>query len=70
MNFPLEYPLFRSLYWLINTAGVGGLVAISLGLASSFSALLALRWIKRGAEADEKETFAYPTPTLLGHEHE
>lgn len=70
MNFPMEYPLFRFLYWLINTAGIGGLIAILLGLASTLSALLTLRWIKEGARAQERETYAYPTPTLLGHEHE
>lgn len=70
MNFPLEYPIFRFLYWLINTAGLGGIVALILGLGSSLSALLTLRWIRRGAEANEPETYTYPTPTLLGHDHE
>lgn len=70
MNFPLEYPLFRFLYWLINTPGLGGFVAILLGLGSTVSALLALRWIRQGAEVAEAETYTYPTPTLLGHKHE
>lgn len=70
MDFLLQYPLFRFLYWVINTAGIGGLIAVSLGTGSALSALLTLRWIKRGADADESETYAYPTPTLLGHGHE
>ncbi len=70
MNFPIEYPLFRFLYWLINTPGLGGIAAIMLGLGSTLSALLTLRWIRQGAEVAEPETYTYPTPTLLGHEHE
>ena len=70
MNFPMEYPLFRFLYWLINTPGVGGIAAILLGLGSTLSAFLTLRWIRQGAEVAELETYTYPTPTLLGHEHE
>jgi hypothetical protein len=27
----------------------------------------ALRWIARGAQADEPVTYAYPTPTLHDH---
>jgi len=67
MNFPLEIPIFQFFYWLVNTAGLGGLavgliVVISVGAYGS-----ALRWIARGAQADELETYAYPTPAL--HEH-
>lgn len=68
--FPLEYPLFRFFYWLINTAGVGGLTAILLGAGSLTAYLLTLRWITRGAEADEVQTYAYPTHTLLEHDQE
>jgi hypothetical protein len=39
------------------------------GAAAVFD-LLTLRWIKRGAEANESETYAYPTPALLDHECE
>lgn len=70
MNFPMEYPLFRWLYWLINSVGVGGLTALILGIGSALAYLLTLRWIKEGAEADEFETYTYPTPALLGHEGE
>lgn len=70
MNFPMEYPIFRFLYWLINTPGLGGLLALALGVGSTLSALVTLRWIRRGAEVNEPETYTYPTPTLLGHDHE
>lgn len=70
MNFPMEYPLFRFFYWLINTAGLGGIVATLLGGGSLAIYLLTLRWIKQGAEADERDTYAYPTPALHSHESE
>lgn len=61
MNFPMDNPIYRLVYWFLNTPGVGGLgvgfiVAACLG---SFAA--ALRWIVRGAQADEPATYAYPT---------
>jgi hypothetical protein len=67
MQFPLDNPIFQFFYWLVNTPGLGGLivgliVVVSLGAASG-----ALRWIAHGAQVDELETFAYPTPAL--HEH-
>lgn len=68
MGFPLEYPIFEFLYWLINTAGLGGLAAILLGVGSLTAYLLTLRWIMRGAEADEIHTYTYPTHTLLEHD--
>jgi hypothetical protein len=67
MNFPLEYPLFRFLYWLINTDGVGGITAILVGLGSVSAYFMMVRWIASGSQADESEAYAYPTPTLLGH---
>lgn len=67
MNFPLDRPVFQFLYWLVNTAGLGGL-AVGLIVIVSLSAYgSALRWIARGAQADEPEEYAYPTPAL--HEH-
>lgn len=67
MNFPMEYPIFRLFYLLINTAGLGGIAAILLGIGSITASLLTLRWIRRGAEAPERETYAYPTPALHRH---
>ena len=68
MNFPLEYPFFRFLFWFINTAGIGGLFILLLsgGLATAF--LLTVRWVVMGSRKDEPAQFVYPTPTLLGHQ--
>lgn len=68
MNFPMEYPLFRFFYWLINTAGIGGIVATFLGVSSITAYVLTLRWIKGGANVEERETYAYPTPALHRHD--
>jgi len=67
MRFPLDNPIFQFFFWLVNTPGLGGLfvsliVIIWVGAAGS-----ALRWIARGAQADETETYAYPTPALHAH---
>ena len=67
MRFPLDNPFLEFLYWLLNTPGLGGLIVgliviIWIGAAGS-----AVRWIARGALADEPETYPYPTPAL--HEH-
>ena len=67
MNFPLEYTLFSFFYWLVNTAGVGGVLVGLLGGGSLLAYFLTLRWISRGANVEEKEVYAYPTPALLGH---
>jgi hypothetical protein len=66
VNFP-DTPVFQFFYWLVNTPGLGGvavglIVIISVGAVGS-----ALAWIARGAQANEPETYAYPTPAL--HEH-
>ena len=68
MNFPMEDPIFRFIYWLLNTAGIGGISVLLLigGLVSTFA--LVLRWVTRGAQADEPEQYAFPTPTLVKHE--
>ena len=67
MNFPMEYPIFRFFYLLINTAGLGGIAAMLLGVGSISASLLMLRWIRRGADAPEPETYAYPTSALHRH---
>ena len=67
MNFPMEYPVFRFLYWLINTAGIGGIAVTLLigGLVTTY--LLVLRWIVLGAHAAEDEQYTFPTSSLIGH---
>lgn len=67
MNFPLDNPIFQFFYWLVNTAGLGGLIVGLIVIISVSAYGSALRWIARGAQADELETYAYPTPAL--HEH-
>lgn len=67
MNFPLENPIFQFFYWLVNTAGLGGLAVALIVITSVAAGGSALRWIARGAQADEPEEYAYPTPAF--HEH-
>ena len=67
MNFP-DTTLTEFLYWLINTPTVGGIAVAIVGGGSVLAYGLTLRWIVRGGEADERETYAYPTPALHGHE--
>ncbi len=63
MNFP-ESSFFDWLYTLINTPGGGSIVAMLLAVSILIAVTLMLRWIARGAEADEPEEYAYPTPAL------
>jgi hypothetical protein len=64
MNFPLENPAFSFFYWLVNTPGIGGLVVtLFVGLSIAIYSLT-IRWIQRGADANEDETYSYPTPAL------
>lgn len=65
MNFPLDNPIMQFFYWLVNTPGIGGFIALLLGSSSILVYTLMLRWIKRGGEIkDEVETYTYPTPGL------
>ena len=63
MNIP-ESSLLDWLYTLINTPGVGSLIVVLLATGMLIAVALMLRWIARGAEADEPEEYAYPTPAL------
>ncbi len=67
MDFPFDTPVVRFLHSLINTAGIGGIAVGLLATLGLISAGGAIRWIIRGDQADELETYAYPTPAL--HEH-
>ncbi len=64
MNFPMQYPVFQFFYWLVNTAGLGGIAVAFVGGGSVLAYFFTLRWIRGGADADERETYTYPTPTL------
>ncbi|MBI3958891.1 MAG: hypothetical protein HY328_08780 [Chloroflexi bacterium] len=67
MNFPMDNPFFQFLFWLLNTPGIGGIAVGLIGLISVSIYASSLYWIARGARADEVDTYAYPTPTLLDH---
>jgi hypothetical protein len=67
MHFPLDNPFFQFFYWLVDTPGLGGLSVGLIVVIWLIAAGSAVRWIARGALADEPETYAYPTPAL--HEH-
>lgn len=63
MNFPMEYPIFQFFYWLVNTAGVGGVLVLIAGAGSLLSYTLILRWIIQ-PDPDDIELYSYPTPAL------
>ena len=63
MNFPLDNPIFRFLYWFVNTPGVGSLGIGFLIIACLGSFAAALRWIVRGAGPMNRR------PTLIRHRH-
>jgi hypothetical protein len=67
MRFPVDSPIFQFFYWLVNTPGLGGLTVGLIVVIAVTAAGSALRWIVRGAQADELETYAYPTPALHNH---
>ncbi len=70
MNFPLEYPIFRFLYWLVNTPGLGGIAVGLAGGGSLLAYFLTLRWISQGARAKESDVYVFPTPALHTQEHD
>ncbi len=67
MNFPMQYSLFQFFYWLVNTPGLGGIAVAVVGGGSVLAYALTLRWIRKGVQAGESETYAYPTSAL--HQH-
>ena len=64
MNFPREIPVVEFLFWLINTAGVGGFIAIAIAVGLLIALVIMFRWIWRGGQVDERRTYAFPTPSL------
>lgn len=67
MNFPMDNPFFQFLFWLLNTPGIGGIAVGLLVLTSIAVYAGSIFWIARGAQADEADSYAYPTSTLLDH---
>lgn len=64
MNFPMEYPLFQFFYWLVNTAGLGGICVAVLGGGAALVYGLITFWIRSGAAAAEEDIYTYPTSAL------
>ncbi|MBW8011890.1 MAG: hypothetical protein FVQ83_11735 [Chloroflexi bacterium] len=67
LDYP-DNPLIEFLYWLINTPGLGGIMASVVGGGILLAVGATLRWISKGGQALEPEEFAYPTPALHSHE--
>ena len=65
MNFPMTQPIFQFFYWLVNTAGLGGVVLLLLTLGVALAAVWTLHWISEGGQAEESETYSYPTQSLF-----
>jgi hypothetical protein len=64
MGFPTQYPIFQFFYWLVNTAGVGGIFVVALLGVMVLVYGRVLGWIGSGKNANERETYAYPTSAL------
>lgn len=68
MNFPMDYPFFQFVYWLLNTPGLGGIAVSLLAGAILLTFAKTLLWISQGGQAEEREVYSYPTVGL--HEHD
>ncbi len=66
MSFP-DTALIKFMYWLINTPGLGGIAVGMFGVSIISIVALTLRWIIRGGNEDEIETYSYPTTALHNH---
>lgn len=60
MNFPMEYPIFRFFYWLVNTAGVGGLLVTLEAMTVFVVYGLVLRWVASASKKDDREIYLFP----------
>ena len=66
MNFP-DNPIILLGYLIVNTPGLGGIGVGLIVIIWVSAAGGALWWIAQGTQADELETYAYPTPALHDH---
>ncbi|NOZ05635.1 MAG: hypothetical protein GXP41_04690 [Chloroflexi bacterium] len=69
MNWPMDVPFFRFVYYIVNTAGIGGILVGLIATTSLVSYFLTLRGIIGAGNEAEQEEYTYPTPALT-HEHE
>ena len=46
MNFPMDYPFFQFVYWLLNTPGLGGIAVSLLAGAILLTFAKTLLWIR------------------------
>jgi hypothetical protein len=67
MNFPMENTIVQFFYWLFNTPGIGGIIVCMLAVSFIFSYSMVLRWVSKGGQAKEIDTFSYPTISLHDH---
>lgn len=67
IDYP-DNPFVKFLFWLINTPGLGGIMASLLGGGLLLAIGVTLRWISNGGQVSESEEYAYPTPALHSHE--
>lgn len=63
MNFP-DIWLFRTLYWFINTPGIGGIIVVLLAVTILTAITFSLRWIINGGKTESQEVYSYPTEAL------
>jgi len=68
MNWPMDVAFFRFMYFIVNTAGIGGILVGLISAISITAYALTLRNIAKSASEPETEEYAYPTPRLT-HEH-
>ena len=68
MNFPMDDPIFKFFYWLLNTPGLGGIVVGFLASVILLTFGKTLLWISGGGKAEERETYTYPTSALHDYE--
>ena len=54
----------KKAFTLVELLVVISIIAVLLAVIILFAVAVTLRWIVRGADADEPEEYAYPTPAL------
>ncbi len=60
MGFPIQYPIFQFLYWLVNTTSVGGVFVGILVTGMLLAYIRTLGWIRGRERSGEPEGLPYP----------